>query len=125
MPSGRTIWPLRSSVEDSKELADDLETWKVELEKRIGCVATHDKKMIEQADQEAHLQNLWDRIFRSTAAPVAATVLARAGTTAGAPAIISTPTLAVVLSTVAVMTAIDDGDGDLIRCPPTQGGRVG
>ena len=69
--------------------------------------------MMERADQEAHQQNLWDHIHRSTAAPVAVTPLACEAATAEALATISTSPPA-ILSTVTVMTAIDDGDGDWI-----------
>ena len=88
-------------------------TWKVELEKQIACVETNETKMKERADQEAHQQNLWDHILRSTAAPVAVTPLASEAATAEALATISTSPPA-ILSTVTVMTAIDDGDGDWI-----------
>ena len=54
-----------------------MKVWKVELEKQIACMETNETKMMERADQEAHQQNLWDRILRSTVAPVAATTLAR------------------------------------------------
>ena len=88
-------------------------TWKVELEKQIACVETNETKMIERADQEAHQQNQWDHILRSTAAPVAVTPLASEAATAEALATLSTSPPA-ILSTVTVMTAIDDGDGDWI-----------
>ena len=65
-------------------------TWKVELEKQIACVETNETKMMERADQEAHQQNLWDHILRSTAAPVAVTPLASEAATAEALATIST-----------------------------------
>ena len=94
----------------SAEVSD---AWKIELEKQIACVDTHETKMMELADQEAYHQNLCGRIFRSTAAPVAATALASGATTVVAPASIfmSAPE---ILLTVAVTTAIDDGDGDLL-----------
>ena len=60
---------------EPKEFADDFKVWKVELEKQIACMETNETKMMERADQEAYQQNLWDRIFRSTTAPVAATTL--------------------------------------------------
>ena len=93
---------------EPKELADDLKVFKVELEKQIPCVETNETKMMERAHQEAHQQNLWDHIFR-----MAATTLAREVTMAEALVTISTsaPT---TLSPMAVMTAIDDGDDDLI-----------
>ena len=68
---------------------------------------------MEQADREAHQQNLLDRIFWSTAAPVAATALASEAATAEAPATVSTSPPA-ILSTVTGITATDDGDGDLV-----------
>ena len=100
---------LDGYAKEPKELADDLKVWKVEVEKQIVCVEINEMKLIERADQEAHQQNLWDRILQSTAAPVAATTLAREVTMAEARVTISTSALA-TLSPVAVMTAIDDSD---------------
>ena len=74
---------------------------------------TNETKMKERADQEAHQQNLWDHILRSTAAPVAVTPLACEAATAEALATIST-SFPAISSTVTVVTAIDDGDGDWI-----------
>ena len=34
----------------TKELADDLKVWKVELEKQIACVETNETKMMERSD---------------------------------------------------------------------------
>ena len=104
---------LGGYAKEPKELAVDLKVWKVELEKQIACMETNETKMMERADQEAHQQNLWDRILRSTVAPVAATTLAREVSMSESSVAISTsaPT---TLSPVAVMTAIDDGDDDLI-----------
>ena len=81
---------LGGYAKEPKELAEDLKVWKVDLEKQIACVETNETKMMERADQEAHQQNLWDRILRSTAAPVVATALAREVTTVEALATIST-----------------------------------
>ena len=97
---------LRGYAKEPKELADDIKVWKVELEKQIACVETNETKMVERADQEAHQQNLWDRVLRSTVAPVAATALAREVTTA--------ETLVTIFASAPAMTAIDDGDDDLI-----------
>ena len=85
----------------------------IELDKQIACEETLETKMVELTDQEAYHQNLLGRIFRSTAAPVAATALAREATTAVTLTTISMSD-AEILSTVVVTTAIDDGDGDLI-----------
>ena len=85
--------------------------WKVELEKQIACVETNETKMMERADQETSRTS--GTILRSTAAPVAATTLARKVTLAEALVTISTSALA-TLSPVVVMTAIDDGDENLI-----------
>ena len=103
---------LGGCAKQPKEFAVDLKVWMVELEK-IACMETHETRMMERADQEAHQQNLWDCILQSTVAPVAATTLAREVTMAEAPVTLSTsaPT---TLSPVAVMTALDDGDDDLI-----------
>ena len=67
------IGPVWGYAKEPKALAEDLQAWKVELEKQIACMETNETKRMEQADREAHQQNLLDRIFWSTAAPVAAT----------------------------------------------------
>ena len=77
--------------------------------------------MMERTDQEAHQQNLWDHILRSTAAPVAVTALPIEAATAEAWVTIST-SLPAILSTVTVVTAIDDGDGDwIVASKPKRG----
>ena len=96
-------------------------TLKVELEKQTACVETNETKMMERADQEAHQQNLWGHILRSTAAPVAVTALAIEAATAEAWVTISTSPPA-ILSAVTVVTAIDDGDGDwIVASKPKRG----
>ena len=40
-------------AKEPKELAVDLNVWKVELEKQIACMETNETKMMERADQEA------------------------------------------------------------------------
>ena len=72
---------------------------------------TNETKMMERADQET--SRTCGTILRSTAAPVAATALAREVTLAEAAVTISTSALA-TLSPVEVITAIDDGDENLI-----------
>ena len=101
---------MGSYAKEPKELAEDLKVWKVELEKKIASVETNETKMMERADQEAHQQNLWDRILRSTAAAVIATALARQRWRHWR----LSPRVLATLSRVAVMTATDDGDDDLI-----------
>ena len=82
---------------------------------------TNKTKMMERTDQEAHQQNLWDHILRSTTAPVAVTALAIEAATAEARVTIST-SLPAILSTVTVVTAIDDGDGDwIVASKPKRG----
>jgi cold shock CspA family protein len=56
----------------SKEVAEGLEAWRVELEKNTARVEADETKKMERADQEACRQRTWDRIVWPTAASAAA-----------------------------------------------------